>query len=209
MINYGYGVSLRRLQECDKVKIYQWRNDRSIWKWCRQTSLIHWANHCRWFDKQSQDASISMFGIFRCDVLVGVCGFTDIDHLNRRAEFSLYVGIEHQRKGYATAALKTLFHHGFADLNLRTIWGETMGGNPAFHLFQNFGMTHDGARRSFYYKDGEYLDAHMLSMTREEFSNELVRWEGAYDGDKDSNRTGIFGAWDRMLHRDKAPEGDS
>lgn len=209
MINYGYGVSLSRLQECDKIKVFQWRNDKSIWKWCRQTSPIHWANHCKWFDKQSADPSISMFGIFKSDSLVGVCGFTDMDYLNRRAEFSLYIGLEYQRKGYAFSALQTLFYHGFADLNFRTIWGETMGGNPAIHLFTKFGMSTDGYRRQFYYKNGEYLDALMLCMTREEFSNECVRWEGTYAGDKDTDRTGILGAWDRMLHRDKAAEGDS
>jgi RimJ/RimL family protein N-acetyltransferase len=161
----------------------------------------------RWFANQAEDPTISMFGIFNCDVLVGVCGFTDISHVNRRAEFSLYIGLEYQRMGYGIQALKTLFHHGYGDLNLKVIWGETLETNPALHCFEKLGMQIEGVRREFYYKDGEYLDAILISMTREEFSNELVRWEGAYDGDSTSDIGANLGPWDRLLCRIKAFAG--
>ena len=102
--------------------------------------------------------------------LVGVCGLTDINLIHRRAEFSLYIFPEYHRRGYAKDALKALFRHGFDDLNLHSIWGETFDGNPALSLFTDkLGMVYEGTRRQFYFKNGKYVDAHIISLTKEEF----------------------------------------
>jgi len=168
-------ITLDRLNEHDLEDTFRARNEITVMQWCRQNFPLHWEGHLKWYAKQQEDPSIEMFAIRAnddvCDdELVGVCGLTDIDNLNRRAEFSCYIIPSYQRNGYCTKALIKLFYYGFNRLNLNIIWGETFERNPAFNLFVNkLRMKHEGTRRMFYFKDGEYLDANLVSLTRKEW----------------------------------------
>lgn len=167
-------MNLKPLDEKYKYEIRDWRNDPSIRRWCRQSDLISDQEQDRWFRSQDNDQSIKMYSIFSHDDLVGVCGFTSIDRLCRRAEFSLYIAPKYQRAGLAKKALKTLFTHGFMTQNLNVIWGESFDGNPAIGLFLGLGMKQEGTRRAFYFKDGAFTDAHLFSILFEEWKS--IQW---------------------------------
>lgn len=173
MINYGLGVSLRRIKEGDLESLFKWRNDERIWRWCRQSSPLHWMGHLGWFKKQYEDPKLSMFSItLHSGLLIGCCGLTDIDLVNRRAEFSLYIEPGCHQNGLGTAALKSLFKHGFDDLGLNRIWGETYEGNPGFYIFtKKLGMTHEGTRVQHYYRNGEFVDCHLVSIGKDTFDS--------------------------------------
>lgn len=110
-----------------------------------------------------------MYGVHADNLLVGVCGLTSIDWINRRAEFSLYLGPEHQGQGLGEAALRALCAHGFNVLNLNCIWGEAFDGNPAIKMFERVGFKEEGRRRQFYYREGKYIDAVLFSLLRSEY----------------------------------------
>lgn len=175
MINFGFGVCLGSLDRCHKEQIRAWRNDRRIWRWCRQNDLITDVAQERWFERQGNDSSIRMYSIYapeknlKCDFFVGVCGLTSIDMTNRRAEFSLYIAPDQHGSGFGRAALKTLFTHGFNNLGLNSIWGETFDGNKAATLFEQLGMKKEGSRRDHYFRDGKFIDAHLYSILRSEW----------------------------------------
>lgn len=170
MIDFGYGVRLLPLEE-KNLKIYQaWRNNSEIRRWCRQYTLLSDRDQASWFLRAHEDDSIQMYEVHTEDSLVGVCGLTSIDYHNRRAEFSLYVGPQFQKRGHAKKALKTLFTHGFNDLNLHVIWGETFSENHASKLFEDIGMTREGCRRDFYFKNGSYIDAILYSIKASEWN---------------------------------------
>lgn len=169
---------LSRIEDQHLDQLMNWRNDPEIMKWCRQTLPISQSDQEEWFNYQFNDPSVEMFTIFEvrqirnqeCVTLVGVCGLTSINLLHRRAEFSLYIGTEYQGKGYGSKALRKLFEVGFNQLNLNNIWGETFAGNPAIKMFERIGMKYDGTRRNFYFKNGEYIDAHLYSINQDEFT---------------------------------------
>lgn len=100
----------------------------------------------------------------------GVCGLTSIDRVNQRAEFSLYIAPGDQGQGVGEKALKTLCKHGFNNLNLNSIWGESYVGNPAIHMFEKIGFKPEGKRRQHYFRDGKFIDAHIFSLLRSECS---------------------------------------
>jgi RimJ/RimL family protein N-acetyltransferase len=102
-------------------------------------------------------------------VPIGVCGLTDIDWVNRRAEFSLYIGREWHGKGLGRKALVALLDKGFDELNLNTIWGESFDNNPAQKMFLKVGMKHTGYREAFYYREGAYVHANLYSIRRDEW----------------------------------------
>jgi len=171
MIDFGYGVQLVPISDQHLYWIFECRNNIKIREWCRQHTLLNELVHRGWYQLQAQDPTMCMFVINNIDNKpVGVCGLTSIDHRNSRAEFSCWIDPDEQQKGYCTNGLKTLFAHGFKDLNLNIIWGETFDGNPALRIFrEKLGMKYEGARRQFYFKGGKYIDAHLISITKDEF----------------------------------------
>lgn len=172
MIDFGYGTYLRGIDESDLGRLFSWRNDPKIWRWCRQSDALQWGEHWKWFESLAGDGTRRMYGV--CDLehrLIGCAGLTSIDLVNRRAEFSLYIGSEHQRKGFARKALKTLISHGFKNLGLHLIWGESFEGNPAQKLFEELGFFREGVRRDFYFRDGQFVDAHLFSVKASEWTS--------------------------------------
>ncbi len=101
--------------------------------------------------------------------IVGVCGFTSIDYVNSRAEFSLYVSPEAQRNQIGTKGLRVLLEHGFKNHGFNVIYGEVFKGNPALGMFLTMGFVDEGTRREFYFRDGQFIDAIMISMKRSEW----------------------------------------
>ncbi len=168
MIDYGHGVYLDTVDEADLETFRKWRNHKDIWKYCRQNDLISQIDQINWFNRQNDAPDIRMYALRSGKALVGMCGLTGIDLINRRAELSLFIGIEHQRSGYAERGLKTLFKHGFQNLGLNIIFAEMIEYNPVLRLLKRLGMKIEGVRREFYLKDGEFHNAALLSIKRDE-----------------------------------------
>jgi len=154
-----------------------WRNDPNIFKWCRQHTFISREEQLLWEKKIVSDPTIKMFGIYDDELEldsqygsgIGVCGFTSIDYRLSHAEFSLYIARQFQGFGYGKEALRLLLDHGFNDFGFNLIWGETFDGNPAAHMFEKLGFVKEGTVRQRYLLDGKRIDAHLYSMTKEEF----------------------------------------
>jgi RimJ/RimL family protein N-acetyltransferase len=169
MIDFKHGAKLAALDSKYLEQIRAWRNDPRIWAWCRQMKPVSDLDQEAWFERQSKDSSVQMYSILAEDKLVGVCGFTSIDLINRRAEFSLYIDPKLAGSGLGTAALKTLFDHGFKQWGFNSIWGETFDDNPAHRIFERVGMIKEGTRRDFYFRNGKFIDAHLYSVKASEW----------------------------------------
>jgi len=149
-----------------------WRNDPAVSKWCRQYTLIDELSHDKWLVSLPGNPTIKMYGIAMADntrIAVGVCGLTSINRVNQSAEFSCYIAKQYQAKGYGRDALRTLLWHGFNHHNLNRIWGETFDGNPALKMFEAIGMQREGTLRQSYFRDGKFIDSHIVSILRGEF----------------------------------------
>jgi RimJ/RimL family protein N-acetyltransferase len=169
MIDYGFGVKLRPLSLENAQLYFEWRNTPSVYAWCRQIEPLNWQNHIKWLESVPDRKDVRFYEVVSSGEPSGVCGFTDIDHINRRAEFSLYIDPKKHGRGLGKCALRTLFHHGFYTLNLNRIWGETFDSNPAFNIFLSLGMQHEGRRLDFYFRNGEYIDCNLVSINLDEF----------------------------------------
>ena len=171
MIDFNHDVYFLPIsaQNIEAMRIA--RNTPEVRRWCRQVGLISEIDQHEWFNDQNDDPTIRMFEVHnQGGEFVGVAGLTSIDWINKRAEFSLYILPSYQLRGLACKALKTLFSHGFKDLNLNLIWGETFDKNPAAKVFKKIGMVKEGTRRDFYFKGGEYISAHLYSIRGSEWT---------------------------------------
>jgi RimJ/RimL family protein N-acetyltransferase len=164
---------LAPLDSTDVELVREWRNDYRIWRWCRQSDVISDVEQRAWFERQASDPAVKTWKLVRktdSDAkTVGVCGLSGIDWLSRRAEFSLFIAPRYQRRGYARAGLTIMLEHAFKNLGLHQISGEVFDGNPALSLFFSLGMRHDGTRRQFYFRDGKFIDCHLVSILAEEW----------------------------------------
>ena len=171
MIDFGHGVYLSAVSQVNLEVIRHFRNHPDLRKWFRQNTDLSEIENIRYWDRVWSGQEHKFFEVREEGELglYGVAGLTYIDRQNSRAEFSLWIMPDEQGKGRGTAALKTLFDHGFDDLNLHLIYGETFDGNPALDLFvKKLHMRYDGMRQEFYFKNGRYIDAHIISLTREQ-----------------------------------------
>lgn len=176
MIDYGLGVVLDVLTEKDVDITRECRNDPNIRDWCRQVGLISARQHARWWERKDDDNTIEMFAIRRKSEsleFLGVCGLTSIDYVARRAEFSLYIRTTEKNKGYGKIALISLLKFGFLSLNMNRIWGECFEGNPSLKMFLELGFKEEGIRKDFYFKNGSYINAHLISINRRAFESNL------------------------------------
>lgn len=162
------------IPQLHKELLFAWRNSPLIYKWCRQNDLLDYHNHENWINNLGKDKSIKMYMIVENNDFIGVCGITDIDLINQRAEFSLYIAPEFQGKKYSMPALLLLFKHAFDSYPLNVIWGETFEGNRAAKIFSSIGMHLEGIRRDFYFRDNKFIDAHLFSIKRKEFYDRHV-----------------------------------
>lgn len=170
MIDYGLGIYLAPIDQDFIYAMRDWRNDYRIRKWTRQNDLLSHLDQDDWYEKQHQDPKIRMYTVVDLSKKVlGVCGLTGIDLVNRNAEFSLYIVPAFHRKGHGKKALKTLISHGFNTYGLEVIWGESFVNNPATKMYEGIGFSLDGVRRNFYYRDGRFVNAHLFSILRSEW----------------------------------------
>ena len=102
---------------------------------------------------------------------LGVAGFTSIDLLNRKAEFSLYIAPEFQGQGFGRNALWLLLRHGFLDWGFHRIYGEVFDNNHAIDMFIKLGMKKEGTMRGSYMREGKMIDSHIVSMIKPEFDS--------------------------------------
>lgn len=169
MIAYTYYHPIELTPTINLEKAHGHRNHSKIYSHCRQHTLVSQQEQREWFERQHKDPTIKMFAISDGITQVGVCGFTSIDMLNRNAEFSLYVGPEFQGYGYGVKALKTLLRHGFEDWGFKRIWGEVFSTNVrAKSVFDYMGFKTEGTLRKTYWKKGQWIDSHIISLLRGE-----------------------------------------
>jgi len=187
MIDYDYGVKLLPVDSANLETHRANRNHPAIRKWCRQRGLIDEIDQEKWFVRQSESPSISMFEIWDRN-LVGVCGLTDVDPYNRRAEFSLYIAPGHQGSGRGYKSLKTLCEFGFKDLGLEIIWGETIGKNPAAKMFKRVGFSCTGYRPRFYFKEGKYHDSDIYCIDAATYFHKCSHQLTSVSSDKEDSK---------------------
>ncbi|MGI8826555.1 MAG: GNAT family N-acetyltransferase [Chloroflexota bacterium] len=105
---------------------------------------------------------------------IGGTGLHDIDWINRHASSGMFIGERAEwGKGYAseTVALRTAY--AFEELGLERLESESLVNNLAMHrALQKSGYREIGRRRRYIYRNGQWNDAFVFEVLRDE-------WEAA------------------------------
>ena len=103
-------------------------------------------------------------------------GQIDTHHCDlRNGTFSYGVDVapEHQRQGYAAAAIGMVIRYYFDHLRYQKVWVQIHSSNSAsIALHRQLGFTHEGTQRRMVYTNGGYEDLLYYGLLKEEGSRE-------------------------------------
>ncbi|WP_341913863.1 GNAT family protein [Ferrovibrio terrae] len=102
---------------------------------------------------------------------IGVAGLYLIHWICRRAEFRILIGDSAALgRGYGSEACDRIIAYGFEHLNLELIYlGVNCANIRAVRSYEKSGFVTEGIRRKLIYRNGQYYDAQMMSILREEY----------------------------------------
>lgn len=103
--------------------------------------------------------------------IVGVISLSNIDFINRMAEFGIVIGEkEYRAKGFGSEAARLMLAHGFGKLSLNKIWlGVHAGHKQAIRSYEKTGFKVEGILREEILLDGVFHDRVMMSILAREF----------------------------------------
>ena len=168
----GNKVCLAAVNRKSIEQFREWRNRPELRKYFREHRELSKDMQEKWFESRVLgDPNQVNFESHdkETDKLIGHCGLYYINWVHRHAEFGIYIGDDSYRGGgYGSDALRVLTKYGFDDLNLNRIWCEVYDNNEALDVYKHIGFMHEGTMRNSYYNEGQYWDAHILAMLRED-----------------------------------------
>jgi len=105
------------------------------------------------------------------DKLLGNVSLFNFHHINRTADYGIFIGDEENRgKGYGTEASRLILDYGFNTLNLNNIMLRVFGFNKnAIACYEKLGFKKIGVRRKAYFVRGQFHDEIYMDILREDF----------------------------------------
>jgi ribosomal-protein-alanine N-acetyltransferase len=122
-------------------------------------------------DRFARGESVT-FAITRRDdgALLGSIGL-EINAGMQRAELGYWVGKPHWNQGYCTEAAQAVLRHAFEALDLRRVFAQHYGRNPASgRVIQKAGLRHEGTLRQHTVRWGTVDDLQVYGILKSEWS---------------------------------------
>ena len=103
-------------------------------------------------------------------VAVGQISTHGCDAHNGTFEYGVSVANEHQRKGYARAAIQIVLRYFFEELRYQKVTVCIHADNPeSIALHEGLGFVHEGTLRRMFFTRGAYWDLFYYGLTKEEW----------------------------------------
>ena len=171
-------LSPRNVDEEIIEKITEWLNDFETTDYTgKSASVITIEDEKKYFENPKANDCAFFIVRLEDDKLIGTIGLHDIDHINRRATFGIFIGDKNVRnKGYGTEAIRLILEYGFRYLNLNNINLCLMEFNErALACYKKCGFKEYGRRRKCRFVNGKYYDAIYMDILAEEFTGDYIR----------------------------------
>ena len=167
---------LRPIEHSDLNTIQKWRNDPDTLPLVREYRLLSHQHIESWYEQMSQDHRFEMFMMQGIASPVGVCGLTYINWQNRHADlhFAIYKDCAWIDDVHAPYYYKLITEYAFDELNLNKIYVEMYNNDKKkISFFKEKGFHQDAILRQHYYHKGEYMDAYIVSLLKDEFRRKI------------------------------------
>ena len=122
-------VNFTELSLDEKKMILEWRNHPNIRQWMFTKESISLDDHLKYIDSLNTKDDRLYFLIKKASKPIGVIDFTNIDHLNKTAEFGLYA--DPALKGIGNQLMESIIDYAFNTLYLKKLIAEVFEQNHA------------------------------------------------------------------------------
>lgn len=157
----------------DDADIYiKWMNDEAVAKKFPQySSVVSSKSEMKWLFEPSSDVHRYAMVLLDDDIMIGCISLQNINHLNRNAFISIFIGEEENRsKSYGAEAIRLILEYGFKTMNLNNIMLSVHADNFAgISCYKKVGFQEAGRRREWVFKDGKYIDVIFMDILAREF----------------------------------------
>tara|TARA_B100000131_G_scaffold151351_1_gene146852 strand:- start:19 stop:543 length:525 start_codon:yes stop_codon:yes gene_type:complete len=167
-------ISIRCIELEDLPIIQKWRNEESLRKSFREYRDFSITQKKDWYHKILNDNRFEMYVIVDDDKnsLVGVCGLTYIDWVNRHCDLHFYIGegFKWIDDKYAPEAIKIILKKAFHTFNMNKVWVEIYEiDKKKLDFFKNLNFKVDAELREHYFYEGEYHSSFILSLLKSDY----------------------------------------
>ena len=157
----------------DVQKFTEWLNDLEVTENLMLYShIISLESEKEFLEKLSKGHNYSIIDI-NTNVLIGNCGYVNIDNLNQTAEAGIFIGNkDYWDRGYGTEALMLLMDYGFKAINLHSIFLRVYSFNKrAIKAYEKIGFKRIGVQREAIYRNMKRHDLIYMDILASEFYN--------------------------------------
>lgn len=178
-MNYFEGdlVRLRALEPADAPFFFEWNRHSDMprhldWIWFPQSMarLRQWAEET----SRKENESDEFFFVIETveGTRVGTINSHDCDNRVGSFEYGVAIHPDHQRRGYARAAIKILLRYFFEELRYQKCTAKIVDFNEAsIRLHESLGFQWEGRIRRLWFTNGRYHDELVYGLTIEEYED--------------------------------------
>lgn len=147
----------------------RWRNDPEVSRYMYTTHEISAEEHDAWFQRLLTAPDRKAWVVSMDGTGVGAVFLTEIDTDNSRAMWAFYLADPRTRgRGVGSATEFLLLDIAFVEFGLHKLCAEVLSFNqPVLQMHQKFGFVEEGCLRQHWYRDGEWLDVHVIAQFRD------------------------------------------
>jgi len=174
----GKRVRLRKLERDDLTKFVDWFNDPDVRAGVSMFLPLSKVEEENWFEiMMERTPEEHALGIEVQEKngwrMIGSCSLFNFDWRNRSAEYGIVIGDKaYWNQGYGTEVTQLILKHGFKTLNRNRISLRVFDTNiRARRAYEKAGYIHEGTLRQAEFKDGVYVDVHIMSVLRDDWQN--------------------------------------
>lgn len=169
------GFFLRALRDEDlDGRWHEWLNDPEVTRYQNKGYFPSTrASQQQYLEALRESRTDVVFALAAADTGVhfGNVGLHAIDWLHRTAVLGIIIGErEYQGRGWGSMAWAAITRYAFETINLNKVCATFIDGNDrSMKCALASGYAAEGRQRSQIYKNGVYLDLHLMGITREDW----------------------------------------
>lgn len=174
------GIELKRIT-LDKIeKIMLWRTSPEVSTYMYTSPKLTLEDQKKWFEKISNDHTVSYWLIVVDGIDAGVINLYNIDKINKRCFWAYYLGETSVRgKGIARHLECNIYDYVFFELDLNKLCCEVFEFNDTVvQIHKKFGSEVEGIFKQHIYKDGKFLDVVRMAILKEKW--DIIRSQYDY-----------------------------
>lgn len=162
-------IRLLQVAPENRDDLRRWRNAPEVSRYMYTTHQISAGEHAAWFERLLTAADRKAWIVSMDGHGVGAVFLTDIDPDNSRATWAFYLADPRTRgRGVGSATEFLLLDIVFVELGLQKLSAEVLSFNqPVLEMHKKFGFVEEGCLRRHWYRDGEWLDVHVIAQFRD------------------------------------------